>query len=106
LRQGLLDLTQLLALLRQFVSKGEDTTLPRLIRGKPPLVLRQPLAITFPLLLKPVEGMLEAGDGPEWRDSDSEINLAIRAVALEQGLMVVIVAPAMRSGEPLSARSQ
>ena len=73
------------------VGEGEGATLPRLVGGKPPLVLSQPQAITFTLLFEPVERVLEAGDGTERRDSDGEIDLVIGAGALKQGLLVVIV---------------
>jgi hypothetical protein len=94
LGQGLLHLTQLPALLSEFVGKGEGATLPRLVGGKPPLVLSQPQAITFPLLFEPVKRVLEPGDGTERSDRDGEIDLVIGASALEQCLIVVIIAPA------------
>lgn len=44
-----------------------------------------------PAPFKPVERVLEAGDGPEWRDSDGEIDLLGPASALNQSLVAVVV---------------
>lgn len=59
-----LDLPQLLALLRQLVGEGESATLPRPVRGQPPLIFFQPMTVPFSLLIEPIERMFQPKTAP------------------------------------------
>ena len=95
-RERFLDFPEFLALVGKFTGEGEGAALPGLIGCKPAPVLFQTLAVTLLLLLKPVKRMFKTGDRPERRDGDRQFDFIVSAGALEQRLVVVVVATAER----------